>query len=337
MRNRRVVLVQRPEGAVTPACFALRDEAVPEVREGDVFIRNIYLSCDPYMRGRMPASAAQPFALDAVIPARVVGQVEQSRNRDFAQGDFVWGFLGWELFSLAPGGAGLRLIDPALGPLSNTISVRGMPGLTAHVGIVDIGQPKQGETAFISAASGAVGSVAGQLARLKGCRVLGSAGSAAKIAHITGKLGFDAAFDYKNVASIGAALDQHCPDGIDIYFDNVGGETLHAVLERINSGARIAVCGQISHYDSEVEWGAPPDAQALKRLGATMKRFSVRDNMDQFDDFLARMSAWLAAGDIVYFEDIWDGIDATPAAFIDMMKGGNLGKRLVRVGDDPTL
>lgn len=337
MNNQRVEFVQRPQGAVTPACFALRDAAMPDLAKGDVLIRNIYLSCDPYMRGRMPASAAQPFALDAAIPARVVGQVAQSRNGDFAPGGFVWGFLGWELFTLVPGGTGLWPIDPALGPLSNAISVRGMPGLTAHIGIVDIGRPKAGETAFVSAASGAVGQVAGQLARLKGCRVVGSAGSAAKIAHIVDTLGFDAAFNYKTVDSIGAALDDHCPDGIDIYFDNVGGKTLNAVLECINPGARIAVCGQISRYDSEVEWGAPPDAGALARLGATMTRFSVRDHMDQFDAFLADMSAWLRAGDIVYFEDIWDGIEKVPDAFIDMMKGGNLGKRLVRVGDDPTL
>ena len=337
MNNQRVEFVQRPQGAVTPACFALRDAAMPDLAKGDVLIRNIYLSCDPYMRGRMPASAAQPFALDAAIPARVVGQVAQSRNGDFAPGGFVWGFLGWELFTLVPGGTGLRPIDLALGPLSNAVSVRGMPGLTAHIGIVDIGRPKAGETAFVSAASGAVGQVAGQLARLKGCRVVGSAGSAAKIAHIVDTLGFDAAFNYKTVDSIGAALDDHCPDGIDIYFDNVGGKTLNAVLECINPGARIAVCGQISRYDSEVEWGAPPDAGALARLGATMTRFSVRDHMDQFDAFLADMSAWLRAGDIVYFEDIWDGIEKVPDAFIDMMKGGNLGKRLVRVGDDPTL
>jgi NADPH-dependent curcumin reductase CurA len=236
MKNQCVVFVRRPQGAVTPACFALQDAAMPNLAQGDVLVRNIYVSCDPYMRGRMPAGAAQPFALDAVIPARAVGQIAQSRNRDYAQGDFVWGFLGWALYSLAPGGAGLRRIDPARGSLSNAISVRGMPGLTAHIGMVDIGQPKAGETVFVSAASGAVGQVAGQLARLNGCRVVGSAGSAAKITHITDTLGFDAAFNYKTVNDIGAALDQHCPDGIDIYFDNVGGKTLNAVLKRINPG-----------------------------------------------------------------------------------------------------
>jgi NADPH-dependent curcumin reductase CurA len=338
MQNRRVIFVKRPDGPVTPDCYELRDEPVPEPGESDVLVRNIYLSCDPYMRGRMGSAPTytKNFDLKTPIPARVVGQVASSRNPAFQEGDFVWGFLGWELLTLVAGGEGLRRVDPALGPLSNAITVRGMPGLTAQVGIYDLGQPKAGETAFISAASGAVGQVAGQLAKLRGCRVAGSAGSDMKVAHITGKLGFDAAFNYKSVPSIGAALDEHCPDGIDIYFDNVGGETLEAVLDRINAGARIPVCGQISQYDQEARV-VPRNIDALDRKGATMTRFSIYDHMDQYDDFVLQMAARLKAGDIVYFEDIVEGIDNTPAAFIGMMKGENLGKRLVRISDDPTL
>jgi len=288
------------------------------------------------MGGTGNYAGANNFALDAVIPARVVGQVETSRNPKFKEGDFVWGFLGWELYSLARGGGDLRVIDPSLGPISHAITVIGMPGLTARVGILDIGKPKPGETAFISAASGAVGSVAGQIARLEGCRVVGSAGSDAKVSHIVGKLGFDAAFNYRTTASIGAALEEHCPNGIDIYFDNVGGETLEAVLDRINPGARIPVCGQISQYDNAERY-VPKNIGNVEAKGAVMRRFSIYDHMDQYDAFLPWIAERIRDGRIVYFEDIVDGIDNTVDAFIDMMNGGNLGKRLVRVNQDPTL
>ncbi len=333
MANRRVLFRKRPLGPVTPDCFEIADATLPELGDGDVLVRNIYLSSDPYMRGRMDQGGA--FGLGQVIPARVVGAVAGSRNPGFEAGDIVWGFLGWELFSLVEGGEGLRKVDPALGPISHAISVRGMPGLTAYVGTIDIGQPRPGQTFFVSSASGAVGQVAGQLAKREGCRVVGSAGSDLKIAHITGPLGFDAAFNYKTVASIAEALDQCCPDGIDIYFDNVGGETLDAVLARLNDFARIAVCGQISQYDGV-------DAEGLKNIGAmlkcraTMTGFSIYNHMDQYDAFLPRMAEWLKSGEIVYFEDVVDGLDNAPEAFISMMAGDNVGKRLIRVSEDPT-
>ena len=340
MQNRRIHFIQPPRGAVTPACFDVRDEPVPVPEDKDVLVRNIYLSCDPYMRGRMGRTANYPgaktFPTGHVIPARVVGQVEASRNVNFKAGDIVWGFLGWELYSLAKGGGDLRIVDPALGPISHAITVIGMPGLTARVGILDIGKPRPGETAFISSASGAVGQVAGQIAKLEGCRVVGSAGSDAKTAHIVDALGFDAAFNYKTVSSIGAALDEHCPDGIDIYFENVGGETLEAVLHRINPGARIPVCGMISQYDN-VEPFEPRNLANLEAKGATMQKFSIYEHMDQYDDYLPWIAERLRDGRIVYFEDIVHGIDNTIDAFIGMMNGENLGKRLVRVSDDPTL
>ena len=338
MQNRGVIFAKRPDGAVTPDVFDCRDLPMTEAGPGDVLVRNIYLSCDPYMRGRFKADSNKAFTLGAVIPARVVAQVVTSNNPDFNTGDYVWGFMGWELYSLVPGGQGLRIIDPSLGPISHAITVLGMPGLTAHVGIMDIGKPAPGETCFVSAASGAVGQVAGQIAKLQGCRVIGSAGSAAKIAHITDTLGFDAAFNYKTAPSIAGALDEHCPNGIDIYFDNVGGETLEAVIDRINPRARIAVCGQISGYDSQTaEWGEPRNLEKITLAGAVKTRFSVYDHMDQYDAFVPRMAQWLKNGDVVYFEDIWDGIEKTSEAFIDMMTGGNLGKRLVRVGEDATI
>ena len=340
MQNRRIFFVQSPDGPVSSSCFDVRDEPVPELGDGDVLVRNIYLSCDPYMRGRMGGTANYPqsktFPIDQVIPARVVGQVEASQNTEYAVGNLVWGFLGWELYSVAKGGGDLRVIDPQLGPISHAITVIGMPGLTARVGMLDIGKPQPGETAFISSASGAVGQVAGQIAKLSGCRVVGSAGSDAKVAHIIDKLGFDAAFNYKTAHSIVAALDEHCPDGIDIYFENVGGETLEAVLNRINQGARIPVCGMISQYDIAERY-EPRNIANVEARNAIMQRFSVYEHMNQFDEFLIWVAERIKDRRIVYFEDIVDGIDDTIGAFIGMMNGENLGKRLVRISNDPTL
>ena len=340
MDNRQVLFVKRPDGAVTPDCFDFRDGPVPEPREGEVLIRNIYLSCDPYMRGQMGESGYSrgPFAIKAPLPARVVGQVVTSRREGFYNGDYVWGFLAWELYTCHPADAALWKISPEHGPISHGISVLGMPGLTAFAGMTKYGKPQPSETVFISAASGAVGSVAGQLGRLAGARVVGSAGSDQKVTHIKDKLRFNNAFNYKTM-EIGAALDEHCPDGIDVYFDNVGGETLDAVLARLNEGARLAICGQISQYDvrSDGEQFGLRNFPNILRKHATVTGFSVRDNMDIFDDFLTRMAALMKAGDVVYEEDIVEGIDAAPAAFIGMMQGDNVGKRLVRVGDDPTL
>ncbi len=310
----------------------MAESSLPEVPADGLVTRNLFLSCDPYMRGRMGTakSYAGGFALNQPIPARVVAQVYQSNNAQFQPGDFVWGFLKWENFTAVADCAQLRKIDPALGPLSNAISVLGMPGLTAEVGMLELGMPKPGDTVFVSAASGAVGSVAGQLAKLAGARVVGSAGSDAKVAHLLRSLGFDAAFNYKKT-DINTALDATCPDGIDVYFDNVGGATLDATLARINPFARIVVCGQISGYD-----GANA---AVSRLGAmvaaraTMSGFIIYDHMHKFDAFLPRMAHRLAAGDVVYFEDIVDGIEATPQAFIGMMAGDNIGKRLVKIAE----
>lgn len=284
------------------------------------------------MRGRMGTAKNYTggFPLNQPIPARVVAQVWQSDNDQFQAGDYVWGFLNWEQYTAVTSPNPLRKIDPALGPLSNAISVLGMPGLTAEVGMLELGMPKPGDTVFVSAASGAVGSIAGQLAKLAGARVIGSAGSDEKVAHLLDKLGFDAAFNYK-IERIGAALDQLCPDGIDVYFDNVGGATLDAALARMNPFARIPVCGQISGYDS--------GGSAIARIGAmvaaraTMTGFIIYDHMHKFDAFLPRMAARLKSGEVRYFEDIVEGIEATPEAFIGMMRGDNIGKRLVKIAE----
>ena len=332
-RNRQVCFARVPEGAVTESCFALRDGPVPDPGPGQVLVRNLYLSCDPYMRGRMAGGPgyAAGFELDQPIPARAVAQVAVSHHPDFQAGDFVWDFLRWEEYTLVTNVATLRHIDPTLGPVSHAISVLGMPGLTAEVGMLEIGRPQPGETVFVSAASGAVGQIAGQLARCAGARVVGSAGSDAKVDHIVRRLGFDAGFNYRTVDSLDAALLEHCPEGIDVYFDNVGGATLDAVLPRLKPFARVPVCGMISQYD-----GFGPGVRRLTSMvaaRATMTGFIVSDHMHGFDAFVPRMAARLQRGELVYYEDIVDGIDNAPAAFVGMMRGENLGKRLIRVAD----
>jgi len=285
------------------------------------------------MKGATAYAAA--FELGKVIPVRAVGQIERSNAQGFEVGELVWGFLGWEQYSLVSDPISLRKIDPTLGSISYNISCLGMPGLTAYVGMLDLGRPVAGETVFVSAASGAVGQLAGQLARMAGCRVVGSAGSDEKVRHIVEKLRFDAAFNYKTEESLERALEMHCPAGVDVYFDNVGGDMLDAVLARLNTFGRISVCGQISEYE-----GTPKGLKnfsALVHKRAAITGFIIYDHMDKFDAFLPKMAAWLAAGDVVYYEDIVEGLDRIPAAFIGMLRGENLGKRLVKVGSDPTL
>lgn len=328
--NSRVLLDRRPNGPITTDLFRLDHRPIPTPGPGDVVVRNIYLSCDPYLVGRIQTV----FEVGEPVTVRVVGVVHESTNPTFEKGDIVWGFLAWEEYSLVAGGKGLTKVNPDLGPISHAISVLGMPGLTAYVGAIELGRPTPGETFYVSSAAGAVGSVAGQLAKMVGATVVGSAGSAAKCQHVVDVLGFDACFNHRQVASITDALDQHCASGVDVYFDNVGGETLDAVLARINPQARIAICGQISTY---VEAGGGlQNIMAMLRSRATMTGFSIYDHTHKLPAFLPRMSAWLRSGQIIYAEDIEHGIESVPEAFVGMLAGDNVGKRLVQVSDDPT-
>ena len=335
--NTQVIFKSRPVGWVGEENFEIREVPVPEPGDGDVVVRNIYLSVDPYMRGRMRAgkSYTPGFELGQVLIGGAVGQVAQSNNPQYSVGNFVTGMLGWEQFTLVAGGAGLRPVDPALAPLSYYIGVLGMPGMTAYIGLLDIGEPREGETVVVSAASGAVGQIVGQIAKLKGCRVIGSAGSDDKVAYITGELGFDAGFNYKTATSLGAALDSHCGGGIDVYFDNVGGAMLDAVLARINVGARLVECGMISQYNL-VEPDGVRNLMALVGNRARMQGFIVSDHFDRLPSFIAEMAGWLRDGKIKYREDIVAGVENAPAAFIRMLKGENFGKQVVQLGDDPS-
>ena len=334
--NRRVIFARRPEGWVTPDCFRIEDAPIPELADGDVLTRNIVMSVDPYMRGRMSdrKSYAAGFELGKVMNAGAVGEVIASKNDNVPVGTVVNGMLGWETHSLVKGGAGLMPVDAKAAPLSYYLGILGMPGFTGYYGLLKIGEPKPGETVYVSAASGAVGQVVGQVAKIKGCRVVGSAGSDEKCAWAMEACGYDVCFNYKKADSYAEALREHCPDGIDIYFENVGGAMLDAVLANINPYARIALCGMISQYNLTQPEGIN-NLQSLLINRAMIRGFIISEHFDGLPGFIADMTGWMRDGKLKYRETIAEGIDNAPAAFIGMLKGENFGKQIVRLGPDP--
>ncbi len=331
---RRIVLAARPEGAVSPEHFRLEERPVPTPAEGQVLVRNHFLSLDPYMRGRMNAtkSYASPQPLDETMIGATVGEVVASNNPKFAKGDTVVGAYGWSEYGCSDG-AGLMKVDTTHVPASAYLGAVGMPGMTAWYGLHEVIGPKAGETVVVSAASGAVGSVVGQLARLIGCRTVGIAGGPEKCAYVTGELGFDHCVDYKAApdrAALDAALKAAAPDGVDGYFENVGGAIMNAVVARLNPFARVAVCGLISGYDSG---GAAPLENPGMFLTARfrMQGFIVSDHLDLWPRGLKELGTLVATGRLKYRESIADGIAAAPDAFIGLLKGRNFGKQLVRL------
>ena len=330
-----MLLKRRPTGVPTPADFDITDAPLPDPTEGEVLVRGIYLSLDPYMRGRISGqrSYARPVEVGAVMEGRVVGVVARSRDPGFREGDFVLGGYGWQLYSAVPGHSLLKL-DSAAAPLSTALGVLGMPGLTAYVGLSEIGRPQRGETVVVSAASGAVGAVAGQLARRAGARVVGIAGGADKCRWVEAELGFDACIDHRS-ADLGAALDHACPKGIDVYFENVGGEVLYAVVPLLNVGARVPLCGLIAWYNLEK---APSGSDRTPALLSTVLRwrikiqgFIVLDHYQRFPAFYKDMSGWLRAGEVRYREDVIEGLERAPQGLIGLLRGENFGKLVVRV------
>jgi NADPH-dependent curcumin reductase CurA len=335
MTNRQIRLRRRPVGAPTADDFSIVDSPMPLARDGEVLRRTIYLSLDPYMRGRMneARSYAPSLALDDVIVGGTVSEVIESKHPSLRPGDLVVGMDGWQQYaSSAP--AGLRPIDRSVAPISTALGVLGMPGLTAYVGLLDIGRPVAGETVVVSAASGAVGSVVGQIARLKGCRAVGVAGSQTKCDYVVNELGFDAAVNYKR-DGFADALRDACPNGIDVYFDNVAGPVLEAVLRYINRGARIPLCGLISQYNA-TDPPRGPNLAPLLTNRAVIHGFLVLDHFDRFGAFVHEVGAWVRNGDLRYREDVVDGLDAAPQAFIGLLEGRNFGKLLVRVSEQST-
>jgi NADPH-dependent curcumin reductase len=332
--NRQVLLKRRPNGMPVPEDFAIVDAPLPEPGDGQVLLRGIYLSLDPYMRGRISGqrSYAKPTEVGEVIEGRAIGQVMRSRHPDFRPGDIAFGGYGWQTHSAVDGEGLTKLVSEAA-PISTALGILGMPGLTAYAGLKTIGQPKPGETVVVSAASGAVGAVAGQLAKREGCRVVGIAGGADKCRYVTDELGFDACLDHRG--DLAAALDAACSKGIDVYFENVGGAVQRAVYPRLNDFGRMIMCGMIAEYnDAEPQPGPSLVAAVRKRL--RIQGFIVSDHAGLRPEYLAKAAPLVRSGALKYREDIVDGIDNAPEAFIGLLHGRNFGKLIVRLGDDPT-
>jgi len=330
LKNKQVLLAARPTGVVEESHFRIVESDIPHAGEGEFVVRAHYLSLDPYMRGRMDneKSYAAKAEIGAVMVGTAVGEVIESRHEKFNVGDFVETRTGWQEYGVSNGG-GVRKLDPDYVPLPAYLGAVGMPGVTAWIGLNEHGRPKAGETVVVSAAGGAVGSAAGQLAKLKGCRVVGIAGGHAKCAYVVNDLGFDACIDYKS-GEIGASLGIACPKGIDVYFDNVGGPTLDAVLNHMNAFSRIALCGQISGYNN-------PDALTLRNVRSllvnriALRGFICSDHMDLWRPALKELGDLVHTGKLRYRESIAVGLDNAPSAFIGLLNGKNFGKQLVKL------
>jgi NADPH-dependent curcumin reductase CurA len=333
--TRQIVLRSRPVGMPKPGDFDLVEAPRPSPKDGEVLCRTIYLSLDPYMRGRISGarSYAQSVEPGQVIVGGTVGEVLESKHPGLAKGDIVLGYDGWQSHAVSKGG-GLRKLDPKQAPISTALGVLGMPGMTAYVGLLDIGQPKPGETVVVSAASGAVGSAVGQIAKIKGARAVGVAGAQDKCDYVVRELGFDACVNYKT-GDLPAALKAACPSGIDVYFENVGGDVLRAVMTLLNQNARIPLCGLISEYNA-TESTPGPNLRPLLFNRALVKGFIVSDHLARMGDFLKDCSGWVRDGRLKYREDVVVGLEKAPEAFIGLLQGKNFGKLLVRVGEDPT-
>ena len=328
--NQQILLASRPSGAPTEANFKLVETPAPEPGDGQFLIRNHWLSLDPYMRGRMDAvkSYAKFVELGEVMTGGTVGEIVQSKHPKFAAGEFVTGSLGWQLYALSDG-TNVMKVDPRRGPLSYAVGVLGMPGVTAWVGLLDIAQPKVGETVVVSAASGAVGSVVGQLAKIKGCRAVGIAGGVAKCEYVIKELGFDACVDYKS-GQLHDDLKAAAPKGIDVYFENVGGEIFDTVLRSMNPFSRIAVCGLISQYSAAEQYGVK-NLRSILVNRIRMQGFIVSDRMQLWPQALAELGEHVAAGRIKYRETVAQGLASAPRAFLGMLRGENFGKQLVKL------
>jgi NADPH-dependent curcumin reductase CurA len=329
--NRQFLLAQRPVGLPTRDTFRLVETPLGEPAEGQVLVRNRYLSIDPAMRGWMNEgkSYIEPVLLGGVMRALGVGEVIASRHPQFPVGSFVGGALGVQDYFLGEP-KGFYPVDPKLAPLPLYLSALGMTGLTAYFALLDVGAPKAGETVVISGAAGAVGSIAGQIARLKGCRVVGIAGGAEKCRYLTEELGFDAAIDYKH-EDVTAGLKRTCPKGVDVYFDNVGGEILDAVLARLAYKARVVICGAISQYNNLEAPVGPRNYLSLLVNRARMEGFVVMDHAAQFPAALREMGGWLASGQLKSKEDIVEGLETFPETLLKLFSGENFGKLVLKV------
>ena len=339
-KARRFVLASRPVGEPKTTDLRLEDYDVPSPGAGEVLLRTLFLSLDPYMRGRMSdaKSYAAPVPIGGVMEGETVSEVIASNNPKFSVGEIVLGRTGWQTHTLSDG-VRLRKVDPSLAPISTALGVLGMPGMTAYAGLLVVGKPKAGETLVVAAASGAVGSVVGQIAKIKGLRVVGIAGGPDKCRFVKDELGFDECVDHR-LPDLSGRLAAACPNGIDIYFENVAGAVLEAVLPQLNIFARVPICGTIAYYNDTAPPSGPDKLPSVWRMilnkRLTVRGLLVTDFTAMHDDFLRDMSGWLKNGRVKYREDIVEGFENAPRALIGLLRGENFGKRLVRVAEQTT-
>ncbi|NQV25930.1 MAG: NADP-dependent oxidoreductase [Rhodopirellula sp.] len=332
-KSQQVVLASRPEGMPTSSNFKMDSTEIRPIEEGEFLVKNHWMSVDPYMRGRMNDTDryVPPFQIDEPLEGGCIGEVIESRNNDFSEGDMVLGNLGWREYWKS-NGSNITSIDPTLAPAQAYLGVLGMTGLTAWVGLNKIAKLQPGSTVFVSAASGAVGSIVVQLAKAKDCRVIGSAGKPQKIEWLKEKTGIDAVINYKETKDLASALARLAPDGIDVYFDNVGGDHLEAALDVMNDFGCCVECGMISTYNATEPTPAPRNLFRVIAKRIRMQGFIVRDHLDAKDEFVQEMTSLIKAGKVVWQESITEGLENAPAAFMGLFEGDNLGKQLVRIG-----
>jgi NADPH-dependent curcumin reductase len=332
--NHQFRLAARPQGMVKREDFDYVEEAVPELSDGQVLVKILYVSLDPAMRGWMNEgrSYVPPVQIGEVMRAATAGEVVESKSEKLAVGDSVSGWLGVQEYAVCDENAVFK-VNAETAPLSNYVGALGMPGMTAYFGLLEVGAPKEGETVVVSGAAGAVGSLVGQIAKLKGCRVVGIAGGQVKCKWIVDELGFDAAIDYKG-EDVNMALREHCPEGVDVYFDNVGGDILDAVLARLARGARVAICGAISQYNNLDSVKGPSNYMSLLVNRARMQGFVVVDYMGRAAEAMQEMGAWIAEGRLVAREDFVEGFERFPEALLKLFAGENVGKLVLRVTDE---
>ena len=331
VKTREVVLARRPVGMPKVEDFAVREVDLPALGDGEVHVENISLSVDPYMRGRMVdrRSYVPPFQVGEALTGGAIGRVVASNHEDFAEGDHVESHFGWrEAFVAKP--RGLRKLGALQAPASAYLGVLGMPGMTAYVGLLDVGAVAEGERVFVSGAAGAVGSAVGQIAKIKGCTVVGSAGSAEKVRHLVDDLGFDHAFDYHD-GHLERQIFAGSADGVDVYFDNVGGDHLQAALNCMRPGGRLALCGAISQYNATAPAPGPNNLAIAIGMGLTLKGFIVSNFPDRRADFERDMAAWVTSGRIKYDETVYNGLEGMAEAFIGLFTGANTGKMVVNL------
>ncbi|HEY2282460.1 MAG TPA: NADP-dependent oxidoreductase [Solirubrobacteraceae bacterium] len=333
--NHQVRLAARPEGLLKPSDWSHTEEPVPEPGEGEVLVKILYLSLDPAMRGWVNEgrSYIEPVGVGDVMRALAAGRVVASNHPELAVGDYVTGMLGAQEYAVV-GGKAVGKVDPGVVPLPTYLGTLGMPGMTAYFGLLDIGRPAEDETVVVSGAAGAVGGVVGQLAKLKGARAVGIAGGAEKCRYVVEDLGFDAAIDYKS-ENVAEGLREHCPQGIDVYFDNVGGDILNAALTRLARHARVVICGAISQYNAAGAMTGPSNYMSLLVNHASMTGFVVSDYGDRYVDGVHEMTGWLTDGKLVAREDIAEGgLERFPETLLRLFEGGNIGKLVLRVAED---